>query len=441
MGLDALFTPRSLAVYGASAKDSRKLGNTLLRNAASFPGRVVAVNPTAAEVEGVPAVTALDGAVDLALISVPAPAVPQAVEDAARAGCGAAVVLSSGFGETGPEGKAVEAALRSTAQEAGMRLVGPNCMGVVSFLDDGMLNGSYFWSLPQEAGPISFVSQSGAFGGMFFADIQHRGLGIARFLSVGNATDVTETDVLEWLADDRATQVVGVFAEGIRDGRRFVDAARRVTTHKPLVVLKAGKGVAGARAAASHTGSLAGSHAAAQAAFARAGIVEALDSDSLFDTLAALAAGSRHAQRQPAVAVLTISGGPGVLVSDAAERLGLALPPPSPATIQRLRPLLPPFAALGNPFDLTPQCPSDSYVAAMGAVFDDDAYDGVVTINCGLDIPEFGLGIAEGVRRTGKPACAFVIDDPHISGILAHAGVPNFASPERAMAGLAARLR
>lgn len=428
-GLDALFAPRSVAVYGASASGGR-LGNTLLSNVMTGGARhVVAVHPSAAEIAGVASVASLREPVDLALVSVPALAVPEAVADAAAAGCGACVVLSSGFGETGPEGRAVEERLTATARAAGMRLVGPNCMGVVS----GRLNGSYFWSVPDRRGPVSFVSQSGAFGGMFFAQVRERGLGLARFVSVGNAADVGEADVLEWLADDEETGVVGVFAEAIRDGRRFVAAARAVTAHKPVVVLKAGKQRAGARAAASHTGSLAGTHGAVQAAFDRAGVIEAVDSDSFFDALAALATLPRTGRR---VAVLTISGGPGVLAADAAERLGLELPPLSSQTAQRLRGLVPAFAALGNPIDLTPQCPPPSYGPAVAAVFDDPAFDAVVMIDCGLDVAEFGEAVATAARRTGKPVTAFVLDVPEIAKALDLAGIPRFASPERAVAGV-----
>jgi acyl-CoA synthetase (NDP forming) len=434
--VDAVFEPRSVAVYGASRQPG-KLGHALLRNVleGGFAGRVLPVNPAGGEVLGLAAAPSLGEPADLALVSVPAAAVADAVSDAARAGCRAAVVLSSGFGETGEAGRAAEARLAAIARDAGMRTVGPNCMGVVS----GALNGSYFWRLPDTGGRISVVSQSGAFGGMLFAELRRRGLGIARFLSVGNSADVTETDALQWLGGDAATGAVGLFAEAFRDGRRFLDVAREVARVKPVVVLKAGRGAAGARAAASHTGSLAGRHAAAQAAFARAGVVEAADSDGFFDALATLAAAPAPAG--PAVAVLTISGGPGVLAADAAERLGLALPQPGADTVATLRRLAPAFAALGNPVDLTPQCPPESFVPAIAAVFDDPAFDGVVAIDCGLDVPEFGEGVAAAHRRTGKPVAAFVLDVPRVEEALAGAGIPRLPSPERAVAAYAARVR
>jgi len=272
---------------------------------------------------------------------------------------------------------------------------------------------------------------------MFFAEARRRRLGVARFLSVGNGVDVTETDALEWLASDPATAVIGLFVEGFRDGRRFVAAAERC--QKPIVALKAGKGSAGARAAESHTGSLAGRHGAVQAAFARAGVIDAATSDEFFDIVHALDGGRPESGRD--VAVLTISGGPGVLASDAAERLGLRLPPPGEATARSIRRLAPGFAAVGNPIDLTPQCPPAAFPPAIRAVFDDPVYEGVIVINCGLDIPEFGQGVVAARRSTGKPVTAFVLDVPRIEVELAEAGIPLLPSPERAVAAYAAIAR
>jgi acyl-CoA synthetase (NDP forming) len=436
--IDALFAPASVAVYGASRQEG-KLGHTLLRNTVSkgFTGTVVPVNPAGGEILGRPAVTSLAAPVDLALISVPARRAPDAVADAARAGCRVAIVLSSGFGEAGGDGRALQDELLRIARDAGMRLIGPNCMGVLAHLCDGAwLDGTYFWAVPTQPGPVTFMSQSGAFGGMFFSEARKRGLGLARFVSLGNAADVTGTDVLAELADDEATGVVAMFVEGIADGRRFVEVARRVAARKPVVVLKGGKGQAGARAAASHTGSLAGRHAATQAAFARAGVIEARDSDAFFDAVTA-AASDLPASRGPRIAVLTISGGPSVLAADAAERTGLALPAPREATLARLRPLVPDFAALGNPVDLTPQCPPDAYEPAMRAVYDDPGYDGVVAINCGLDVAEFGAGVTAARAATGKPTVAYLLDVPTVEETVRRAGIPVFTSPERAVQGYA----
>jgi acetate---CoA ligase (ADP-forming) subunit alpha len=437
MSLDGLFKPSSIAVYGASATDSRKLGNTLLANAASGAGEVLAVHPSAGSIDGTPAVSGLDRPIDLALFSVPAQRVEGAVVDAAAAGAKSGIILSSGFGETGDEGRAVQERIVSVAREAGMRLVGPNCMGVVSHVGDGRwLNGSYFWALPETAGGLSFVSQSGAFGGMFFGHLRASGLGLSRFLSVGNAADVSVTDVLEWLGDDPQTTAIGMFIEGFEDGRRFVEVARKVTEHKPVVVLKAGKMAAGAKAAASHTGSMAGSHTAVRAGLRRAGVIEAADTETFFDAMDAAAVGLTSTTVRN-IAIVTISGGPSVLAADAAERAGLTLPTLGDATLAKLESLVPSFAALGNPIDLTPQCPIDNFVAAIEAIYADDAVEGVVAINCGLDFPQFGTGVARGVSNTGKPSTAFLLDAPGVEAEMAGAGVLRFASPERAVAALA----
>ena len=437
--LDHLFLPSSVAVYGASTRDTTKLGNSLLRNALnSDMSEIVAVSPNAGTVEGLSTVPSLGQPVDLALISVPDRAVEAAIDDAASAGARCAVILTSGFGETGEEGKAVERRIVNRASATGMRVQGPNCMGVVSHLgDDSWLNGSYFWKINLTPGQISVLSQSGAFGGMFFAQLAARGLGFRRFASLGNSADLDETDMLEWLAQDDATEVVGLFAEAISGGRRFVEVVRAITPTKPVVVLKSGRSVAGTRAAASHTGSIAGGHGAVSAALRRAGAIETHTSDEFFDVLTAVASPQRGL-RSPRVAVVTISGGPSVLAADEAERLGLELPALSESTVARLRQVIPGFAATGNPVDLTPQCALDAYAPAVDAVFDDSNIDGVIAINCGLDVAPFGSAVAAASQRTGKPTVGFVTDAPTVTALLAEVGIPQFSSPERAAAGIAA---
>lgn len=439
--LDALFAPGAVAVYGASASDAGKLGNTLLGNVAADGVDVVCVHPFAERIAGVQAVAALDRAVDLALVSVPAARAEAAVADAVRAGSRVVVVLSSGFGEAGAAGRAIQDRLLAIARDGGARLIGPNCMGVVSHLGaDRWLNGSYFWSLPRTAGGVSFLSQSGAFGGMFLAEIRRRELGYARFASLGNSADVEITEALAWLGADPQTEVIGVFTEGIRDGRTFVDTTRAITAHKPVVVLKGGRSAAGAHAAAGHTGSLAGSERVYRAAFARAGAVSVETSAEFFDTLAAFGSEPlrRHGRR---VAIVTVSGGPGVLAADAAEDAGLHLPRLDARRQQAIRALAPEFAATGNPVDLTPQCPPHHLAAAIAEVYADPAVDGVVAINCGLDIPEFGAGVAAAFAATGKPTTAFLLEVPQVRAAVAAAGIGCFDSPESAVRAFAAGAR
>ena len=275
--LRALFGPRSVAVYGASTRDPSKLGNRLLRNVVgSALDDVVAISPRRGSAEGLPTTPSLARTVDLALISVPAASVEAAVADAAAGGARSAVVLTSGFGETGAEGSAAQERIRAIAAGAGMRFLGPNCMGVISRQDGGgWLNGSYFWDVDLVPGGVTMLSQSGAFGGMFLAEMSRRGLGVCRFASLGNCADLDETQILRWLAQDSQTEVIGLFAEALAGGREFVSAVRALSADRPVVVLKAGKTDTGARAALSHTGSIAGSHGAVSAALRRAGAMEA----------------------------------------------------------------------------------------------------------------------------------------------------------------------
>jgi len=436
--LDPLFAPSSIAVYGASATNPGKLGNTLLGNIKEGVQEVLCIHPSARDIAGVSARPRLDRGVDLALVSVPAHVVEKAVQDAADGGARVIVVLSSGFGEAGADGQASQDRITAVVREHGIRLIGPNCMGVVSHLgDDRWLNGSYFWSVPKLPGSLSFVSQSGAFGGMFLSEVRRRELGFARFISLGNSPDVDVTHALSWLAGDPETAVIGVFVEGLRDGRAFVETARAITPHKPIVVLKGGLSDAGARAAAGHTGSLAGRARAYEAGFRRAGVRTVRDSAEFFDVLTAFAAPPlrQHGNR---IAVLTISGGPGVLAADAAERAGLHLPTLSDVRQAAIRVYVPGFAATANPIDLTPQCPPASFAAAIAEVYADDDLDGVVVINCGLDIPEFGAGVAKAHTATGKPTTAFLLDVPRVQLAVSAAGIPCFGSPEAAVRGFAA---
>jgi acyl-CoA synthetase (NDP forming) len=438
--LAGLFAPRSVAVYGAS-NDPSKLGHTLLRNLASGGAveDIAVVHPSASEVLGIRARPSLSDAVDLAIVSVPSGAVSSAVRDAVDGGAANVIVLSSGFGETGEDGRRAQADLVAYASRRGARLVGPNCMGVLSHVGGGRwLNGTYFWDLPLVVGGVAMVSQSGAFGGMFFGEVRRRQLGVSRFLSVGNAADIGPVDAIAAIAAHPDTAVIGAFVEGIADGRRFVDVVRPITARLPVVVLKAGKRAAGQRAAASHTGSLAAEHRVVQAAFRRAGVIEADESDDFFDALGALAA-PRACGRS--IAIVTISGGPSVLAADAAERAGLQVPPPSDATVAAVRAAAPSFAAATNPIDLTPQCDPAGFGPAIGAVFDDPAFDAVVVVDCGLDRVELADATVASMRRTAKPVAAYLLDVPNVEQRLRDAGVAIALSPERAVRTMRAMLR
>ena len=430
-----LFAPRSVAVLGVSRRPE-KLGYRLLQNVKErgFAGAVYPVNPSGEAILGyetVRSVGALPDGVDLALVSLPAAAIPEAIEALARRRVRAAVILSSGFGEVDDDGRSTQAALLATERAAGLRLVGPNCMGV--FSAPANLNGTYFWDLPRAAGRISIVSQSGAYGGLIFRHLGGRGLGVARFLSIGNQADVDIAEVVEYLVDDPETRLIACFVEAFTDGPRFVRAAERAAGTKPIVLLKGGRSDAGRRAAGSHTGSLAGSYEVLRAACIRTRVVLAEETEEFFDAIETLVAIRAPRPAAPRIAVLTVSGGPSVVAADTAERIGLRVPALPDAVRQTLRGLLPPFAAVGNPVDLTPQVEPDRIESAVRAVMGSPEVAGAVAVNVGLDIPAFGEAVVAAIRATGKPAVAFTADAPRVGAIFASGGVPVLPSPERAV--------
>ena len=441
--LTPLFAPRGVAVLGAS-RNPAKLGHRLVQNllAPGFPGGVFPVNPSGEAILGRDAVTRVEDlprGLDLALVSLPARAVLPAVRALGAHGCRMCVVLASGFGETGRAGRVVQEEIEAIARTSGMRIVGPNCMGVVNV--PGRLNASYFWDVPRQAGGISFVSQSGAYGGLFFREVRERSLGVAKFLSIGNQSDLGFTECLAWLADDPDTRVVGLFVEGIRDGRAFVTAARRLGRAKPVIALKGGRAEAGRRAAGSHTGSLAGAWETYRAAFAAAGIVVVEETEELFDAMVTLEAHRSRPPRDAAIAVLTISGGPSVVAADAAEAAGLRVPALPEERRRALRALLPEFGADGNPVDMTPQMEPAGFEPSVRLVLEAPEVSGAIAIDIGLDRPEYADALAAAQAATGKPVIACTVDTPDMDRRLRAAGIPLVPGPERAVRAYRALVR
>ena len=432
-----------MAVLGASRHPS-KLGHRLVQNLveAGFGGDVFPVNPSAEAILGrdtVQRVEDLPPGLDLALVSLPAAVVLPAVRALSTRGCRFCVVLASGFGETGEAGRAAQGELSGITRATGMRIVGPNCMGVVDV--PGRLNASYFWDVPRQPGGISFVSQSGAYGGLFFREVRERSLGVAKFLSIGNQADLGFTECLAWLADDAETRAVGLFVEGIRDGQAFVAAARRLARTKPVVALKAGRAEAGRRAAGSHTGSLAGAWETYRAAFTGAGVVAVEETAELFDALATLEAHATRPPRDRTLAILTISGGPSVVAADAAAAAGLAVPPLPAARRVALRAHLPAFGADTNPVDMTPQMEPGGYAPSVRLVLEAPEVSGAVAIDIGLDRPEYADALVSAQAATGKPIVACTVDTPDMDRRLRAAGIPLVPGPERAVRAYRALVR
>jgi acetyltransferase len=441
--LTPLFAPRRVAVLGAS-RNPAKLGHRLVQNllAPGFSGDVIPVNPSGEAILGRAAVTRVEDlprGLDLALVSLPAKAVLPAIRALGARGCRMCVILASGFGETGRAGQVVQEEIEAIGRMSGMRIVGPNCMGVVNV--PGRLNASYFWDVPRQPGGISFVSQSGAYGGLFFREVRERSLGVAKFLSIGNQSDLGFTECLAWLADDPDTRVVGLFVEGIRDGRAFVAAARRLARAKPVVALKGGRAEAGRRAAGSHTGSLAGAWETYRAAFAEAGIVVVEETEELFDAMVTLEAHGNRPPRDAAVAVLTISGGPSVVAADAAEAVGLRVPALPEERRRALRAHLPDFGADGNPVDMTPQMEPAGFGPSVRLVLEAPEVSGAVAIDIGLDLPAYADALVAAQAATGKPVVACTVDTPDMDRRLRAAGIPLVPGPERAVRAYRALVR
>lgn len=361
-GIAALLAPRSIAIIGVS-EDFNKLNGRVLRFLLEkgYAGAIHPVNPKYDAIGGLrchPDIGAIGAEVDLAVIAVPARAVIEQVEACGRAGVKAAVVFSSGFGEMGAEGRALEDRLVAAARAAGLRLCGPNTLGLINAFDKVYATFTQYGMGPTPSGPIGFVTQSGAFGTAIAALARRRGMGLGYFVNTGNERDVGFADCMAHvIGDDRITVGAG-YLEGVSDGAGFTRVAQMaLEAGKPLVVTKVGRTGAGARAAASHTGALAGADAVFDGVARQYGVIRARNEEHMLDIVDAFA--TAKIPEGPGVAIVTQSGGAGVLMSDRAEEVGLSVPDLAPATVARLREILPAFAATGNPVDVTAQFIAD----------------------------------------------------------------------------------
>ena len=374
-GLEGVFNPRTVAVIGASNQRG-KWGYMLLEHiiAGDFKGEIYPVNPKGGEIQGIkayPKIQDIAGPVDLAVIGIPAAIVQGAVEDCAAKGVKGLIIVTAGYAETGEEGRKREEAIAKTVQASGMRLVGPNCIGIINTA--ASLNAS---SLQFIKGDVGFICQSGNLCEDVRLLLQQRGWGFSKLISMGNQTDIRFHEYLEYLKDDAATKVVLLHIEGVKDGKRFLEAARAVLKKKPIVVLKVGQTRAGERAVMSHTGSLAGRYEIYEAAFRQAGIIKASDVSDLVDfggTLAKL-----PPLKRKRVAILTDGGGHAAMACDAAEKFGLEVPILSRETQSKLREVLLPQSGTVNPVDFAGAAEYDlwSYTRVADIVLQDDDIDG-----------------------------------------------------------------
>lgn len=444
--LTEFFAPDSIAVVGAS-RDRGKVGHAVFANliAAGFAGDVYPVNPSAPDVLGVPAyrsLTDLPKRVDLAIVVVPAQACVGVIAECATLGIPAAIVISAGFREAGPTGAALERELMRTAREGGVRILGPNCLGLIATRT--RLNASFAPIMPP-SGSISFLSQSGALGTAILDWAAGAGVGLAHFVSLGNKADVSEIDLVRAWTEDEDTGVVVAYLEAITEGRAFVDAVRSLVGTRPFIALTAGSSDAGARAVSSHTGSLAGSRSAYDAAFRKAGAIPARTVQELFDFADGFA--RQPLPERPGTVIVTNAGGPGILATDAAEEHGLLLATLEQETAQALREVLPEAASVYNPVDILGDAPADRYARALEIVAKDPNCRSLVVIltpQAMTEPVETARAIAASAKASGITTLAVFMGDATVEAAieaLKEGGVPSYAYPERAVGTLAAMQR
>lgn len=441
--LNPFFNPQGVVLVGAST-NPMKLGFGLARNLlqSHYRGAIHFVNPGGGVLLGHPLYVALSDVpdpVDLAVLLVPAAAASQALLDCAQRGIRAVIIASGGFREVGDEGAALEAKCLQIAHEHGLRLIGPNCIGL---LDTHLPLDTTFLPPPGPTpGDVAFISHSGAICAAVIDWARGQGFGLSRLVSLGNQVDVGETDVLIPVAADPDTQVITLYMEGVQDGRRFIETAQTVTREKPIVALKVGRSVGARQAVASHTGALAGQDSAFAAAFRQAGIIRADTSEELFDWARALAWCPLPKGRR--VAVLTNAGGPGVTAIDALDMNGLMVAHLTEKTRQELKKVLPPAANVYNPVDMLAGASPEQYATSLRLLLEDEGVDSVLVI-----LPPPPMHTAGAVARTiipiiytsPKPVVVALMGERLIQEAVEHfraARVPEYRFPERAAAALA----
>jgi acetate---CoA ligase (ADP-forming) len=443
-----LLQPRSIAVIGAS-RTPKTIGHELVTNLVEggFEGPVYPVNPSAIAVASLPCwptVEEIPGDVDLAVVAVPAPAVLDVVAACGRKNVGGLIVISAGFAEVGAEGITAQSEMTRMAHANGMRLVGPNCFGVINTDRTVSMNATFAADKPLPGG-IGFASQSGGLGIAILAEARSRGLGLSGFVSMGNKADVSGNDLLAWWEQDTATRVILLYLESFGNPRKFSRIARRVGRTKPIVAVKSGRSRAGTRAASSHTAALASSEQAVEALFRQTGVVRVDTIEELFDVAAVLVDQPLPTGRR--VAIMGNAGGPGVLAADACSAYGLDVPALSSAIQEQLRAQLPAWAGLSNPIDLIASASSDVYRHCLEVLLASDEVDAVVVIftpPLGTEADDVASAIVQAAgdaTMAGRrvPIVTAFLGAPSAARVLrsGHRPVPSFAYPETAVRALA----
>ncbi len=450
LSLTPFFDPKGVVVIGASTSPE-KLGYGVARNliASGYRGAIHFVSQKSGELFERPLYTTLSDVpdpVDLALLIVPTQSTPQTIEECAKRGIKAAIIMSSGFREVGAEGAALEQQCVDVARKHGVRLLGPNCIGT---LDTHLPLDTTFLQPPMPMqGGIGFISHSGAFCAAVIDWARGQGFGFSQIVSLGNQADVNETDVLPEVANNAHTRVIVMYMESISNGKKFVRAANEVTKQKPIIALKVGRFEAGQKAAASHTGALAGSESAFDAAFHKAGVLRADTAEQMFDWAEALEDCSLPGGKR--MAILTNAGGPGVIAADSLETNGLLLSQLTESTLKELSSYLPPSASVHNPVDMLASASPEAYAACLKILLQDENVDGVLVI---LPPPpmfkteDVAEKIVETLSNSGsriKPVVIALMGSTLVeeaNKVFQRAHVPTYPFPERAASALGALVR
>jgi acetyltransferase len=444
--LDAIFRPKSIAVVGASKKKG-KIGREIIHNLieGEFEGKVFPINPNADVIHSMKCYKSLLDApdeIDLAVVVVPKEAVMDVMKECKQKGVKGVVLITAGYKETGEEGAKREEELKRFVRSAGIRLVGPNCMGVVNADPDVKMNTTFASAKPL-SGKTLFISQSGALGQAIIDYSREVNIGLSKFASLGNRADVSVNDILNYCADDPNVELILLYLESFGNPRNFIKIARELSRTKPIIAVKSGRTAAGAKAAVSHTGSLAGLDVAVDALFEQCGVLRAATIEELFDMAKGFAGQPRPKGNR--IAILTNAGGPAILATDALAARGLQIAPLSPETQKRLREILSPQASVANPVDMTGSSTALQYTQCMDIILSDESVDSLLVIFVPpifLHTREVAEAIAEGKRRnSGKPILACFMtgerDETGGTDMLKESKIPNYTYPESAAIALA----
>ena len=444
--LNNFFNPKSVAVVGASRMPG-KVGYDILKNIIQYgyQGSVYPINPGATEILGVKTYASLadvPGKIDLAVIVVPAKNVIETIEQCGAKEIDSAIIISAGFKESGIEGAKLEAELVKKAKEAGVRFIGPNCLGMID--THSKLNASFAAGMPAKGG-IGFFSQSGALCIAILDRALPDEIGFSQFISMGNKADITDTDIMLALAEDDNTKVILGYIEGVSDGKKFMEVAGRVSKKKPLIILKSGITSAGAKAASSHTGALAGREAAFDSAFKQTGVIRAHTLNELFNY--ALAFANQPLPEGPNVAIVTNSGGPGILAADACDKSDLQLIPLHKEYVDELRTFLPPIASFYNPIDILGDSGADRYEKALNTVMKDERINGVIVLltpTAVVDVEATAMAVINISKLSDRPILASFMGKKSVeigAKTLLKYGIPNYSYPEEAVSSMNAMYR